>query len=443
MPFRDRHDAGRQLARLAEAYRGAGTIVLGLARGGVPVAFEVAEHLGAPFDIMVARKIGAPHQREFGIGAVAPGVRLVDPHSVASVGATSEEVEEIARDEEAEMGRRFHAYRGMTTPPDVRGKTVVLVDDGLATGVTARAAVASLRTQHPKRVILAVPVAAASSLRVVEPEFDGVIVVEAPEDLRAVGLWYDSFDQTRDEEVLDLLQRSRHPREPATVHIPVGVGVMLEGDLSVPPNAQGLVVFAHGSGSSRHSPRNKHVAKRLNDAQLGTLLLDLLTPEEEEEDARTRALRFDIPLLARRLVAALGWVGTAASTSGLPVGTFGSSTGAAAALIAAAQLPGQVRAVVSRGGRPDLAAAALAHVRAPTLLIVGGADTDVIELNERALVGLSCEASLVLVRGATHLFEEPGALDEVAGLAARWFSEKLAPIRENVGDAAPGAARRS
>jgi dienelactone hydrolase len=193
------------------------------------------------------------------------------------------------------------------------------------------------------------------------------------------------------------------------------------GDLAVPTNAQGVIVFAHGSGSSRLSSRNRFVARVLQQARLATLLLDLLTAEEEQIDLRTRQLRFDIDLLARRLVEATEWLAGDVSVGGLPVGYFGASTGAAAALIAAAELPDSTRAVVSRGGRPDLAGAALPKVKAPTLLMVGGDDYEVIELNRKALNELQCEKKLEIIPGATHLFEEPGTLEQVAELARDWF----------------------
>lgn len=208
------------------------------------------------------------------------------------------------------------------------------------------------------------------------------------------------------------------------VTVPVQ-GASLAGDLAVPPDPAGLVVFAHGSGSSRFSPRNRRVAAALRAAGLGTLLVDLLTPREEEEDARSGELRFDIGLLARRLVAAVDWLARDARTSGLPVGAFGASTGAAAALIAAAERPEAVAAVVSRGGRPDLAAEALGRVRAPTLLIVGEADPVVLELNRDAMERMPGEVRLEIVPRAGHLFEEPGALEEVARLAADWFVRHL------------------
>jgi len=217
---------------------------------------------------------------------------------------------------------------------------------------------------------------------------------------------------------------SREP-ESNLVRVPSG-RVTLEGDLVIARDARGVVLFAHGSGSSRHSPRNRYVAQVLNEGRLATLLMDLLTAEEEQIDLRTRHLRFDIEMLAGRLVDAVDWLGEQPETRHLPVGTFGSSTGAAAALIAAARRPARVRAVVSRGGRPDLAGVSLALVAAPTLLIVGGRDEAVIELNEQALAQIEADEVVIeIVPGATHLFEEPGALEEVARLARDWFVRYL------------------
>jgi len=217
----------------------------------------------------------------------------------------------------------------------------------------------------------------------------------------------------------------RDTRESA-VSVAAGA-VMLDGTLGLPPDARGIVLFAHGSGSSRHSPRNRQVAGMLQEAGLATLLIDLLTPDEEAVDVRTRALRFDIGLLAGRLAGATDWLGRQPATQHLRVGYFGASTGAGAALVAAAERPEAAGTVVSRGGRPDLAGEALARVQAPTLLIVGGNDMPVIGLNEEAVAQLHSETRLEIVPGATHLFEEPGALDTVAGLARDWFAHYLAP----------------
>ncbi|MFJ7290396.1 dienelactone hydrolase family protein [Streptomyces collinus] len=209
-----------------------------------------------------------------------------------------------------------------------------------------------------------------------------------------------------------------------TVTLPAGRAV-LTGDLTVPPDARAVVLFAHGSGSSRHSPRNREVAAGLRIAGLGTLLIDLLTEDEERIDARTAELRFDIPLLGRRLVAALDWLAREPGTSGLTVVLFGASTGAGAALVAAARRPDRALAVVSRGGRPDLAGDALDAVRAPVLLIVGGRDTHVLRLNEEAARRLPTPPTLHVVPGATHLFEEPGALDEVTEAARQWCDQQV------------------
>ncbi len=208
--------------------------------------------------------------------------------------------------------------------------------------------------------------------------------------------------------------------------VPVeAAGVTLEGNLMVPEGALGIVVFAHGSGSSRHSPRNRFVAEALQTAGLGTLLIDLLTPEEEVYDLRTAELRFDIRLLADRLVGATDWMMRDPGLARLPLGYFGSSTGAAAALIAASERPKTTRAVVSRGGRPDLAPSALPRVQAPTLLIVGGADEVVITLNREAADRLQIDHRIEIIQGAGHLFEEPGALEQVASLAGEWFTKHL------------------
>ena len=204
------------------------------------------------------------------------------------------------------------------------------------------------------------------------------------------------------------------------IRIPAGRAV-LSGNLTIPENAVALVLFAHGSGSSRHSPRNQFVARTLNNSALGTLLFDLLTPEEEALDIHTREHRFNIGLLAERLVHATKWARQQEETHDLRIGYFGSSTGGAAALVAAAELPQDVGAVVSRGGRPDLAGDALPKVQAPTLLIVGGNDDIVIELNETARDRMRCEVKLEIIPGARHLFEEPGALEQAAKLASDWF----------------------
>jgi putative phosphoribosyl transferase len=275
--------------------------------------------------------------------------------------------------------------------------------------------------------------------------------VEEPAEFWAVGYWYEDFRPTTDEEVAAVLAkygeppqqtpgvgdpRARTPDDSALheldeliareVVIPLAPQLALGGDLTIPSRARGVVAFAHGSGSSRLSPRNRSVARALNDAGFATLLLDLLTPSEELD----RGNVFDIPLLAGRLLAASAWLAEREDVGSLPLGYFGASTGAAAALTAAAESNGQVGAVISRGGRPDLAHN-LSAVRAPTLLIVGGADRQVLELNREAQRQLRCPSKLAVVPGATHLFEEPGALEQVSRLAIDWLDLHLGSLRQS------------
>jgi putative phosphoribosyl transferase len=443
--FQDRFDGGRQLARELTRYRDAAPVVLGLPRGGVPVAYEVARELDAPLDVCVVRKIGAPIQPELGIGAVSEdGVVHVDRGTMRMVDVSEEELASLVAEKRAEVADRVRRFRRGAPPIDVRGRTVIVVDDGVATGGTARAALQTLRARGAGRVVLAVPVGASSTLGELASIADEIVCPHPEDEFFAVGLWYEDFAPTTDEDVVELLDRARAERarprreQRRSERVPIAAAAIdrdvrialeegaLDGRLTLPANARGLVVFAHGSGSSRRSPRNRHVAAALQREGLGTLLLDLLTPDEERIDAQTAHLRFDVDLLAARLVVATDWARATAETGALPIGYFGASTGAAAALVAAAARRDVVRAVVSRGGRPDLAEEQLPYVSAPTLLVVGGDDTEVLELNRHALRLLGCEKKLEVVAGATHLFEEPGTLDEVARLAASWFVRHLA-----------------
>lgn len=394
-------------------------VVLGLPRGGVPVAYEVAQALGAPLDVIVVRKLGVPYHPELGFGAIGEGgVRVISEEIVRRAGVGEKDLVAVERAEAAELVRRAHAYREGRPRLPLEGRAVVVVDDGVATGATARAACQVVRAQGAAYVVLAVPVAPPDAAARLREDADEVVCLSAPVLFSAVGEWYRDFSQTSDEEVVALLARASADAVTAEeVEVDAG-GVPLSGDLVLPADAGAVVVFAHGSGSSRHSPRNRSVAAALNRAGLGTLLFDLLTPGEEVY----RANVFDIGLLAGRLADTTDWLRRRIP---LPVGSFGASTGAAAALRAAAAADSGVGAVVSRGGRPDLAGADLSGVRAPTLLVVGGDDTTVIDLNRQAQAALHCENRLEIVPGATHLFEEPGALERVADLARDWFTAHL------------------
>ena len=437
--LRDRTEAGQRLAEQLTAYAGrSDLLVLGLPRGGVPVAYAIAQALQAPLDVFVVRKLGVPGQPELALGAIASGgMRVLNDDVVWSLDISEAMIDAIVAQEQQELTRRERLYRGERQPLIVRDKTVILVDDGIATGATMRAAIAALRAQQPAKLIVAVGVAPPETCAELKDEVDEVVCLLQPDPFWAVGLWFAEFSATSDDEVRTLLAQAatsfpveEEARTMTTAKtqgskswpVQIAAGeVTLAGDLCIPPHAQGLVLFAHGSGSSRFSSRNRFVAQTLQEGGLATLLFDLLTPAEERIDLRTRELRFNITLLAERLVATTDWVLMQPHLQQFPLGYFGASTGAAAALIAAAQRSDAVSAVVSRGGRPDLALPLLAQVKAPTLLLVGGVDYPVIEMNQAALEHLGSTAKLEIVPGASHLFEEPGALEAVAQLARDWF----------------------
>ena len=434
--FRDRVDAGRHLAQALLPYRTASPLVLGLPRGGVPVAVEVARALAAPWDVLVVRKLGAPFNPEFAIGAVGEGdVVVLHPEAVSASGVSDATVQHMIAEQRQEIAERVRRFRGGRAMPEVAQRTVIVVDDGAATGATASAAVAVLRSLGAGRIVVALPVGARDTVARLRTEADDVICLEEPEWFHAVGQFYEDFTPTTDADVLALIDKRSGLAGAAVasaiadeVSIPVASGLALPGHVTVPAGAIGIVAFAHGSGSSRHSPRNQWVARVLNDVGIGTLLFDLLT----EDEAADRRNVFDIPFLAARLTAAKRWLTSDPRTSTLPIAYFGASTGAAAALVAAAQDPRGVRAVVSRGGRPDLAGDWLPRVLCPTLLIVGGEDRQVLDLNRLAQEQLTCHNDLVVVPGATHLFEEPGTLQRAADLAAAWFAEHLTTVESGV-----------
>jgi putative phosphoribosyl transferase len=484
--YLDRVDAGWRLGQRLQDLRGADVVVLGLPRGGVPVAAGVAHALDAPLDVIIVRKLGVPSQPEFAMGAIGEGgIRIVSRQILAMARVSEQDLAAIEARERAELERRALRFRAGRQPVPIAGRTVIVVDDGIATGSTARAACLVARAQGATRVILAVPVGHSDAIKSLRSDADEIICLTEPRSLQAIGEWYEDFSQTSDEEVVNLLADAARSPEAAETEAAApgaagpgaagtgtagpgtagtgtagsasaagpgeaGTGMVgpgaagtdaagtgagslawtdqevvlyagsaaLNGHLTRPGGAAGLVLFVHGSGSSRHSPRNQLVAGALASAGLGTLLFDLLTPAEELD----RGNVFDIELLAGRLLEITRQVAGPGTRSCY----FGASTGAAAALWAAAEPGNEVAAIVSRGGRPDLAAERLPLVRAPTLLIVGGADQPVLDFNARAQRELRCENKLAVIPGATHLFEEPGALPAVAGLAQDWFTTHLA-----------------
>lgn len=426
MRFRDRKEAGRRLAERLTHLRDEHPVVVGLPRGGVPVAAEIARSLDATLDIVLVRKVGAPNRPELAAGAVGEdGVTVQNRSVLRELGLTWEDMSTQVNREREEVRRRATTLRPARPRADLRGRTVIVVDDGIATGSTVVAAVRVVRDLGAARIVLAVPVAPADAVQRLAALVDELVCVHAPARFLAVGQWFQDFKQVSDDEVRRFLAAAQTDAdELVTVRLN---GHTLLGHLAVPPQATGMVIFAHGSGSGRHSPRNRSVAGVLNASGLGTLLIDLLDRAEAEE----RGNVFDIDLLASRLAAATAVVRTDPRLAGLPIGFFGASTGAAAALCAATATDAKVLAVVSRGGRPDLADRCLAMVEVPTLLIVGDLDEQVLRVNEAARQRMRCPTELVVVPGAGHLFTEPGALEAVAQLARRWFERHLTP---NAGD---------
>ena len=424
LPFQDREQAAHALAAALARYRGTQPVVLGIPRGAMPMARIVADALGADLDMILVRKLGAPGNPEHAIGAVDErGSVLLNEASVWSGAGRAYLQAEI--DQQLALMRERRARYGGDALGDLTGRTVIVVDDGLATGATMVAALRAVRAQSPARLVCAVPVAAADSLAEVRQVADDVVYLATPYPFRAVSLYYRNFAEVTDDDVAAALQGRRKTASHGTASQPVRIPAgqwLLEGALRVPEHAIGLVVFAHGSGSSHLSPRNRHVADALAEKGIASLLFDLLTPREDV----TPSVRFDIPILASRLESAVAWVRRQPHCLGLPLGLFGASTGAAAALRVAAAHPDLIAGVVSRGGRPDLAGRdILQRVRTPVLLIVGAADPDVLELNRSARGLMGAWAELVTIPGAGHLFEEPGTLEAMTMVAADWFAREL------------------
>lgn len=437
--FHDRREAGRQLAVLLAPYiQKDNVFIVGLARGGVDTAKGVADALGLSFDVACPRKIGAPGRQELAIGAVTEsGQSVWNNELIHQLGLDSAWLNSAAAQQATEAKRRLDRFRAGFPPRTWRGKTIVLVDDGLATGATMRAAILGARAEGAKTVIVAVPVSPIDTLAQIKKDCDVMLCLQAPKEFESVGQFYEHFDQVTDDQVIELLGRNTQRERMAYNEISTGIQEMeiplksipklpqrcILGVLTLPPEASQIILFVHGSGSSRRSPRNEAVAAELNKQGIATLLVDLLTEQEAQQDEISGALRFDIDMLASRVLESIHWLKTMPQTRSLAIGLYGASTGAAAALIAAAALGTSIFAVVSRGGRPDLAGAALTSVRSPTLLIVGEKDIEVLALNQEAYALLECPKNLTVIPGATHLFEEPGTLILAARAAIHWFTE--------------------
>lgn len=456
-PFRDRSDAGRVLARSLSRYATeSGVVVLGLARGGVAVARQVAESLGAPLGVMVARKIGVPGIEEVALGAITEGSRRIVADAVSRyLGVPGPVVEQLAARERVELERSAALYHAGRALPELRGRVVLLVDDGLATGVTLRAAARVVRGAHAARVIAAVPVASRWGAQEVRAEVDELTAVVTPATFETVAAAYEDYAAVGDEDVLALLGRPIRRVSPAvrdisarletalpwsdggsstrerTILIP-SIGGVIAADLGMPAglyanearraaSVRGLVIVAHGSGSSRNSYRNRYIAGRLRLAGYATLRLDLLTGPEQRTDVDGARFGFDVERLAARLASACDWAVREGVAGANRMTLMGASTGAAAALLTAARRQRHVWAVVARAGRVDLVAHALSDVHAPVLLLVGAADQATLRRNGDALRLLPPGATLVKIPRAGHGFDEPGTLGVLTEHVVSWL----------------------
>ncbi|KII00546.1 phosphoribosyl transferase [Streptomonospora alba] len=433
LPFTDRSEAGRRLAERVRPHVSEAPMVLALPRGGVPVGAELARLLRIPLDVVVVRKIGAPGHAELGVGAIAEdGHVCYDDAALARMRLTRRDLDGIVAAERNELWRRLEAYRRGRPAPVLRGRDVIVVDDGVATGGTARAALRTVRRQGPARLLLAVPVAAQGALDALGEEADRIIALTVPDNFRAVGEWYRDFGQLSDDEVTALIGEPGDTAAPPTRAVRIRAGdVHLDAELSAPAGMRATVVAALEHGC--RAPEQRALADALGRSGYATLLLDLLTPEEaarqreavESGVPETGAAEVSAAEAADRLAAAVAWLRRSTEAAQGRVGVLGSERGVPAALMAAAAHPADIAAVVLNGGRPDAAAESLDRVRAPVLALVQGSDSVVRELAEWALTRLGGPGEVREVPGAERLIAGGAARREVGSAAAEWFGRHL------------------
>lgn len=416
--FKDREEAAYELVPRLLDLKGQKPIVLGVPRGAIPMAKIVADALGGELDVMLVKKLGHPLHPEFALGSVTEDGHILLGIGASQYGFSQEYFETEALRTAEDLQRKRQLYTQGKTPIPVAGRNVVVVDDGIATGATMLAAVQSLKEHGAGRIVVASPVASPQAIMLLEREGVEVRALKVPEHFGAVGYYYESFAQVSDAEVGAYFRI-----QPGKIEIK-GKNLQLNATIGTAEKAKGLVIFAQGAGLGRLSPlneQNEYIAEILNQHGISTVLADLLTEEEAEE----RRHVFDIEFLAERLNAVTDWVGDQSFARDLPLGIMGSSTGGGAAIQAAATSRRRISAVVLRGGRPDMAREYLAMVKTPILLMVGEYDEAVILMNRYAFSKMTAfartEKRLSIIPGAGHLFEEPGALKQVAEKALEWF----------------------
>jgi putative phosphoribosyl transferase len=416
--FQDRTDAGRQLGERLQEQILSEPIVVGLARGGTPVAVEVAEALTAEIDTLIVRRVAHPEHPDVGIGVVAEGdVVLFDPQLVAWLQLEEAALDGLVAAERRHLQRQARALRGGRDPVAVAGRDVVLVDDGVSSGLTAKAAVESLRRRGAERIMLALPVGSPVVLAELEGLVDHLVCLEQPEKVEALADFYQDFTEVDDRLAGRLLQEAvRRLVTVREVDVPIAERTVI-GALVGPSRPDGVVVVVPGVGSAARSPRNLVLARQLAAKGLATLLVDLVDAGEAAEGATPSGLETQ----AERVAELCRWLRTESPWAQLPVGLLSSCSGTAVALLAVARHRAEVAAVVSRDGRPDLAGEALAAVTVPTLFVVAGRDERGERLNLAARYRLHGVAEVAVVAGASMLFEEPGTLAEVGRRAGAWF----------------------
>lgn len=425
LPFTDRSEAGIRLAERVRDYAVTDPIVLALPRGGVPVGAELARVLDAPLDVLLVRKLGLPGHSEMGVGALTEdGQVCFDDNALARLHVSRDQLKATVEAERAELGRRLEVYRGDNPAPRIAGRDVLVVDDGIATGGTARAALRMVRRQQPARLVAAIPVGAQSAVESLRPEADHIVVLTAPENFRAVGEWYRDFGQLSDDDVTRTITELRDlapttSGDARTVRVPAG-SVELEGELTVPSDVRGGVVVALEQEESSTSRQAFTAAMR--DSGYATLMIDPSHPRaggagEAEGDAPAEH--------GRKLGEAAAWLRETVDVSPQQIGVFGSGPGAPAALVAAAAHPNEIAAVVVHGGRIDAAENSLPQVRAPVLVLVEGEDSFVRELAEWVVSQLSAPCELRTVAGAEQLLATSREWRAVADSAAEWFTSRM------------------
>lgn len=421
LPFADRSEAGRRLAERLRPFMIEDPLVLALPRGGVPVGAELARHLDADLDVLVVHRLGLPEQPEVGVGAIAENGRvLYDDRALARMRLPRRALEGNVAAERAELDRMRRAYRGDRPLPRITGRDCVVVDDGSATGGTARAALRMLRQEEPAKLVLAVPVASHEAVELLREEADALVVLGVPDNFREVGEWYRDFGGVSDDRVREILAEHGgdrvRPARSRAVRVPSGE-LVLDGDLTVVQSPRGAVVTASGEG--RGDPRRRAAAAALQRSGYTTLVLDLCAEGEHTEKA-------DAALLGGRLADAIAWLRDSEGVGGAPVGVVGDGAAAPAALVAAALRPGDVAAVVAHGGRVDLADTHLRDVRAPALVLLESRDSFFRELGEWARARMGAPSDLRVVSGAEQLFRgaewRPAAVE-----ALDWFDRHLGP----------------